>query len=132
MQVALAWLLHRSQNILLIPGTSLQVITSSKLLGWASPQPRSAAFARCHRAIAGCEMCEIHIIKIAGELKVQPRQVAATAKLFAEGATVASLDEGGAAYRGRGPQQNPVGSQATETSPGASQTAHNGLVHGGA
>ena len=33
-------------------------------------------------------MNEAHIIKIAGELKVQPRQVAATAKLFAEGATV--------------------------------------------
>ena len=33
-------------------------------------------------------MNETHILKIAGELKVQPRQVAATAKLFAEGATV--------------------------------------------
>ncbi len=33
-------------------------------------------------------MNEAHILKIAGELKVQPRQVAATAKLFAEGATV--------------------------------------------
>ena len=33
-------------------------------------------------------MNETHIVKIAGELKVQPRQVAATAKLFAEGATV--------------------------------------------
>jgi uncharacterized protein len=33
-------------------------------------------------------MNEIHILKIAGELKVQPRQVTATAKLFAEGATV--------------------------------------------
>jgi uncharacterized protein len=33
-------------------------------------------------------MNEAHIVKIAGELKVQPRQVAATAKLFAEGATV--------------------------------------------
>jgi uncharacterized protein len=33
-------------------------------------------------------MNEAHIFKIAGELKVQPRQVAATAKLFAEGATV--------------------------------------------
>src|ERR1039457_3610785 len=33
-------------------------------------------------------MNEAHIVKIAGQLKVQPRQVAATAKLFAEGATV--------------------------------------------
>ena len=33
-------------------------------------------------------MNEAHIVKIAGELKVQPRQVLATAKLFAEGATV--------------------------------------------
>src|ERR1035437_1750183 len=33
-------------------------------------------------------MNEAHIFKIAGELKVQPRQVAATAELFAEGATV--------------------------------------------
>jgi uncharacterized protein len=33
-------------------------------------------------------MNEAHILKIAGELKVQPRQVTATAKLFAEGATV--------------------------------------------
>lgn len=33
-------------------------------------------------------MNEAHIFKIAGELKVQPRQVVATAKLFAEGATV--------------------------------------------
>jgi protein Tex len=33
-------------------------------------------------------MNEIHIQKIAGELKIQPRQVLATAKLFAEGATV--------------------------------------------
>ena len=33
-------------------------------------------------------MNEAHIQKIAGELKVQPRQVLATAKLFAEGATV--------------------------------------------
>src|ERR1017187_3708796 len=33
-------------------------------------------------------MNEAHIFKIAGELRVQPRQVAATAKLFAEGATV--------------------------------------------
>ena len=33
-------------------------------------------------------MNEAHILKIAGELKVQPRQVLATAKLFAEGATV--------------------------------------------
>jgi uncharacterized protein len=33
-------------------------------------------------------MNEAHIFKIAGELKVQPRQVIATAKLFAEGATV--------------------------------------------
>ncbi|HVV72852.1 MAG TPA: Tex family protein, partial [Verrucomicrobiae bacterium] len=33
-------------------------------------------------------MNEKHIAKIAGELKVQPRQVLATAKLFAEGATV--------------------------------------------
>ena len=33
-------------------------------------------------------MNEAHVFKIAGELKVQPRQVAATAKLFAEGATV--------------------------------------------
>lgn len=33
-------------------------------------------------------MNEVHIQKIAGELKVQPRQVLATAKLFAEGATV--------------------------------------------
>src|SRR5580765_4740501 len=34
------------------------------------------------------EMNETHITKIAGELKVQPRQVLATARLFAEGATV--------------------------------------------
>jgi len=33
-------------------------------------------------------MNEAHIQKIAGELKIQPRQVVATAKLFAEGATV--------------------------------------------
>ena len=33
-------------------------------------------------------MNEAYIVKIAGELKVQPRQVAATAALFAEGATV--------------------------------------------
>ena len=33
-------------------------------------------------------MNEVHILKIAGELKVQPRQVLATARLFAEGATV--------------------------------------------
>ncbi len=33
-------------------------------------------------------MNEAHILKIAGELHVQTRQVAATAKLFAEGATV--------------------------------------------
>ena len=33
-------------------------------------------------------MNEAHILKIAGELKVQPRQVAATAALFAQGATV--------------------------------------------
>ena len=33
-------------------------------------------------------MNEAHIAKIAGELKVQPRQVLATARLFAEGATV--------------------------------------------
>ena len=33
-------------------------------------------------------MNEAYILKIAGELKVQPRQVSATAKLFAEGATV--------------------------------------------
>ena len=33
-------------------------------------------------------MNEAHIQKIAGELKIQPRQVFATAKLFAEGATV--------------------------------------------
>jgi len=33
-------------------------------------------------------MNEAHILKIAGELKVQARQVLATAKLFAEGATV--------------------------------------------
>jgi len=33
-------------------------------------------------------MNETHILKIAGELKVQPRQITATAKLFAEGATV--------------------------------------------
>ena len=34
------------------------------------------------------EMNETHIAKIAGELKIQPRQVLATAKLIAEGATV--------------------------------------------
>ena len=34
------------------------------------------------------KMNEAHIQKIAGELKIQPRQVLATAKLFAEGATV--------------------------------------------
>ncbi len=33
-------------------------------------------------------MNELHIQKIAGELKLQPRQVLSTAKLFAEGATV--------------------------------------------
>jgi uncharacterized protein len=33
-------------------------------------------------------MNEAHILKIAGELKIQPRQVLSTAKLFAEGATV--------------------------------------------
>jgi uncharacterized protein len=33
-------------------------------------------------------MNEAYILKVAGELKLQPRQVAATAKLFAEGATV--------------------------------------------
>ena len=33
-------------------------------------------------------MNEAHVLKIAGELKVLPRQVTATAKLFAEGATV--------------------------------------------
>ena len=33
-------------------------------------------------------MNEIHLAKIAGELKVQARQVAATARLLAEGATV--------------------------------------------
>jgi uncharacterized protein len=33
-------------------------------------------------------MNEAHILKIAGELKVQPRQVLSTARLFAEGATV--------------------------------------------
>jgi uncharacterized protein len=33
-------------------------------------------------------MNEAHILKVAGELKIQPRQVAATARLFAEGATV--------------------------------------------
>jgi protein Tex len=33
-------------------------------------------------------MNEVHIQKIAGELKIQPRQVLSTAKLFAEGATV--------------------------------------------
>lgn len=33
-------------------------------------------------------MNELYIAKVAGELKVQPRQVAATAKLLAEGATV--------------------------------------------
>src|ERR1019366_1522700 len=46
---------------------------------------------RCRVAIqqpACFEMNESQIFKIAGELKVQPRQVAATAELFAEGATV--------------------------------------------
>lgn len=38
--------------------------------------------------MACVEMNEAYIVKIAGELRVQPRQVAATAKLFAEGATV--------------------------------------------
>jgi uncharacterized protein len=33
-------------------------------------------------------MNEAHILKIAGEFKIQPRNVAATARLFAEGATV--------------------------------------------
>jgi len=33
-------------------------------------------------------MNEAHILKIAGELKVQPWQIAATAQAFAEGATV--------------------------------------------
>src|ERR1700761_5818663 len=33
-------------------------------------------------------MNEVYVKKIAEELKIQPRQVAATAKLFAEGATV--------------------------------------------
>jgi hypothetical protein len=34
------------------------------------------------------KMNEAHILKIAGELKIQPRQVLSTAKMFAEGATV--------------------------------------------
>jgi protein Tex len=33
-------------------------------------------------------MNERHIQKVAAELKIQPRQIAATARLFAEGATV--------------------------------------------
>jgi uncharacterized protein len=33
-------------------------------------------------------MNEAHLLKIAGEFKLQPRQIAATARLFAEGATV--------------------------------------------
>ena len=33
-------------------------------------------------------MNEAHVLKIAGEFKIAPRHVAATAKLFAEGATV--------------------------------------------
>src|SRR5512140_2491436 len=33
-------------------------------------------------------MNELYFTKVAGELKLQPRQVAATARLFAEGATV--------------------------------------------
>ena len=37
-------------------------------------------------------MNEAHILKIAGELKFQTRQVLATAKLFAEGATVPYSD----------------------------------------
>lgn len=41
-----------------------------------------------HPFFAGIEMNEAHIQKIAGELKVQPHQVLATAKLFAEGTTV--------------------------------------------
>src|SRR5580658_7921587 len=42
----------------------------------------------CETSLAPVEMNEAHILKTAGELKVQPRQVAATARLFAEGATV--------------------------------------------
>jgi uncharacterized protein len=42
----------------------------------------------CDAPLGLVEMNEAHILKIAGELKVQPRQVTATAKLFAEGATV--------------------------------------------
>src|SRR3974390_3545208 len=33
-------------------------------------------------------MNEAHIFRIAGELRIQPRQVLSTARLFAEGATV--------------------------------------------
>jgi hypothetical protein len=45
-------------------------------------------FSRCDTPLAAVEMNEAHIHKIAGELKVQPRQVTVTAKLFAESATV--------------------------------------------
>src|SRR6478609_10419260 len=47
-----------------------------------TPAPRFA------KSSAHFLMNEAHIQKIAGELKVQPRQVLATAKLFSEGATV--------------------------------------------
>ena len=49
---------------------------------------RPLRFAKSSVRFSGIVMNEAHIQKIAGELKVQPRQVLATAKLFAEGATV--------------------------------------------
>jgi len=42
----------------------------------------------CDTPLAADLMNEAHILKTAGELKVQPRQVAATPKRCAEGATV--------------------------------------------
>src|ERR1700747_1242251 len=42
----------------------------------------------CDTSGSPFEMNDAHILKIAGELKIQPRQVTATARLFAEGATV--------------------------------------------
>ena len=55
---------------------------------WQLTQFDFTLLSGCDTPLALLEMNEAHIFKIAGELKVQPRQVAATAKLFADGATV--------------------------------------------
>jgi uncharacterized protein len=55
---------------------------------WQLTQFGFTLLSGCDTPLALLEMNEAHIFKIAGELKVQPRQVAATAKLFADGATV--------------------------------------------